>query len=113
MSESPVQDILMRSSALYSKKNADYGDSWRLGGETMALWLAELQDESPSMPTDPQRLAALFLFARQLDKLIRTFNGMFCKDSMEVPEGIAETAEDMVTYSAMLATLAYELEENE
>jgi len=100
-------EILKESSELYEKKNDDYGDSWRLVGKTMQLWLDHLGQDSLELSNEKE-LNSFGLFTRRLDKMIRAFNGWFCADEMQVNESVVETQEDEIPYSAMHCQLAEE-----
>lgn len=97
----PVSEILADSEQLYRDKNDDYGDSWRLIGKTLAVWLDHQGEDELKIPADPAYLNSFGLFTRRLDKMIRLFNGTFLADEMKVDESIAETAQDDVNYAAM------------
>ncbi|WP_372611554.1 hypothetical protein [Halomonas sp.] len=99
-------DVLEDSSSLYERKNADYGDAWRLVGKTMELWLQHQNVEELTIPANQHELNSFSLFTRRLDKMIREFNGWFVADGMEVEESIAETHQDDVPYAAMHTELA-------
>lgn len=104
-------EIMGDSRDLYERKNADYGDSWRLAGKTMALWFQHQGLEEVRIPTNEYHMTAFQLFTRRLDKMIRTFNGWFMLDEGEefrVNESIVETHEDQVPYAAMHTQLAEE-----
>lgn len=104
-------EILSDSKELYERKNADYGDSWKLVGKTIAMWLDHQDIETLQIPVNKYTMNSLGLFTRRLDKMIREFNGWFCLeegDSFQVNESIAETHEDDVPYAAMHTQLAEE-----
>lgn len=106
-----ASEIMSDSQGLYERKNADYGDSWKLTGKTMALWLQHQGQDELRVPVNEHTMNALGLFTRRLDKMIREFNGWFCLDEGEefqVDESIAETHQDDVPYSAMHCQLAEE-----
>jgi len=79
--------LLAESARLYRSKNDDYGDAWRLAGETMAMW-AEHNGIDEINPTDPAQMVSLNLFIQRLHKLIRVFNLEF--------GGIEPSNEDVV-----------------
>jgi hypothetical protein len=100
-----------QSRDLYERKNADYGDSWRLTGKTMAMWLQHQGRDELRIPATEYHLNALGLFTRRLDKIIREFNGWMIMqegDDFRVNESIVETHMDDVPYSAMHTQLAEE-----
>ena len=106
------EEILSRNADTYRRKNADYGDSWRLVGETMALWLQHTGQEELHVPADPDALNGLGLFTRRLDKVIRAFNAEYVVDELNF-ESTADAHEDESTYSAMHASLLREREARE
>lgn len=102
-----AEEILKESSELYEKKNDDYGDSWRLVGKTMQLWLDHLGQDSLELSNEKE-LNSFGLFTRRLDKMIRSFNIWFCADETRVNESVVETQEDEIPYAAMHTQLAEE-----
>lgn len=108
MSIAPTPDeVLTENAETYRAKNQDYGDSWRLAGETLALWLQHAGCDELRVPADPDSLNAVGLFTRRLDKLIRSFNGQFVAGEMNF-ESTADAHEDESTYAAMAASLLRE-----
>jgi hypothetical protein len=103
------EDILEAAKQLYSDKEEDYGESWRLTGEILSLIIEKQGKEEITIPSDPEYLIALGLYTRRLDKLVRSFNGTFIQDDLEVDETISETVKDQVPYSAMHTTIAQEM----
>lgn len=104
-------EIMQESQELYDRKNADYGDSWRLAGKTMALWFEHQGMDEVRIPTNEYHMTAFQLFTRRLDKMIRTFNSWFMLeegDELQVSESTIETHEDEVPYAAMHTQLAEE-----
>ena len=99
-------EVLEDSTDLYRRKNADYGDSWRLVGKTLALWLEHQGVEELTIPVNEYTMNSLGLFTRRLDKMIRTWNGWFVANEFQVAESIAETHTDDVPYAAMHTELA-------
>lgn len=106
-------EIMEDAADLYERKNADYGDSWRLVGKTIALWLDHQGEDKITIPADSAHLNDFGLLYRRLDKTIRQFNGTYVVDEMEVDESVAETAEDDVPYAAMHAALVEEMVSDE
>jgi hypothetical protein len=102
-----ASEILEESSELYKKKNDDYGDSWRLVGKTMQLWLDHLGQDSLELSNEKE-LNSFGLFTRRLDKMVRAFNIWFCADKTRVNESVVETQEDEIPYAAMHTQLAEE-----
>lgn len=110
MSERSAEEILEDSMELYSRKNDDYADSWRLTGETIALWLQHEDIEQLEIEADPEYLIAMGLYTRRLDKMIRSFMQTFANEGpLKVDESVVETTEDQVPYAAMQAAIAEEL----
>lgn len=107
-----VTNILNESEEVYEKKNEDYGDSWRLVGKTLALWIEESDQDEITIPADEDFLTALGLYTRRLDKMIRSFNGTFLKDGYEVDENLSETVGDQVPYAAMHTLTAENIEDS-
>lgn len=104
-------EVMTDSQNLYDRKNADYGDSWKLAGKTLALWFQHQGMDEVRIPTNEYHMTSFQLFTRRLDKMIRTFNGWFMLDEgdeLQVSESIVETHEDEVPYSAMHTQLAEE-----
>jgi hypothetical protein len=108
MMESP-QEILTENAQTYDEKNDDYGDSWRLVGETLSLWCRHAGADELVFPTDSETLNSLGLFTRRLDKIIRAFNGEFLADELNF-ESIRDSHADESTYAAMHASLLAEQE---
>jgi len=96
-------DVLMDNARLYAEKNDDYGNSWRLVGETIALWSDELNVESVDL-SDPTQAAMLGLYWERLIKLVRGFNLEFSEQSPN-NESTSESHADASTYAAMQAAL--------
>lgn len=104
-------EIMEDSRNVYERKNADYGDSWKLTGKTLALWAEHNDMDEIRVPVEEGALISFGLFTRRLDKMIREFNGWFMMDEDEefqVDESITETHGDDVPYSAMHTQIAEE-----
>lgn len=95
--------VLEDNASLYREKNADYGNSWRLVGETVALWADELGVDSVDV-SDADNAAALGLYWERLIKLVRAFNLEF-SDQTPHNEATTESHADASTYAAMQAAL--------
>lgn len=106
---SQPDEILTANAETYRAKNKDYGDSWRLAGKTVALWLQHAGVEEVSLLADEDTWNSVGLFTRRLDKMIRSFNAEFVVDELNF-ESTADAHEDESTYGAMHASL---LRENE
>ena len=96
-------EVLADSAQLYEQKNEDYGNSWTLVGETIALWSDELGVDEID-PTDPEQAAKMGIYWERLIKLIRAFNLEF-NDETPNNESTAESHQDASTYAAMHASL--------
>lgn len=104
-------EIMRDSQDLYERKNADYGDSWKLAGKTLAMWLRHQGYDELRIPATEYHMNSLGLFTRRLDKMIREWNGWMCLeegDDFRVNESISETHNDDVPYGAMHTQLAEE-----
>ena len=101
-------EVLADSADLYERKNADYGDSWKLVGEILAMILQHQGMDKLTIPVTPEALNSLGLFFRRGDKFTREFNGWFGPGDLQVNESIAETHQDDVPYGAMHTELAEE-----
>ena len=95
--------VLEDNASLYREKNADYGNSWRLVGETVGMWADELEIDSVDV-SDPENAAALGLYWERLIKLVRAFNLEF-SDQTPNNEATTESHADASTYAAMQAAL--------
>ena len=95
--------VLEDNASLYREKNADYGNSWRLVGETVGMWADELGIDSVDV-SDPENAAALGLYWERLIKLVRAFNLEF-SDQTPNNEATTESHADASTYAAMQAAL--------
>lgn len=102
-------EILRENAETYKDKNSDYGDSWRLAGLTIALWLEHSGVDELTLPTDEGTWNSIGLFTRRLDKMIRSFNAQFVVDELNF-ESTADAHEDESTYAAMHASLIRENE---
>jgi len=110
MTDSPTT-LLEEAKTLYSKKEDDYGESWKLTGEILSKIIKQQGNDELVIPAEPEYLIALGLYTRRLDKLVRSFNGTFMKDALKVDESVEETVEDQIPYAAMQATVAGTLNE--
>jgi hypothetical protein len=91
-----------QAAEMYRRKNADYGESWRLAGETLNLWCDNLDIDS--LPTDEQSLISLGLFFQRFHKLTRAFNGEFARDELH-HESVFDSHHDESTYAQMHASV--------
>jgi hypothetical protein len=105
-----TNDVLQDASELYERKNEDYADSWRLTGQTIAMWLQHEGNDVTEIPNNPEAWIAIGLYTRRLDKMIRSFMQIFNNDGEpEVDEAVTETTEDQVPYAAMQTVIAEEM----
>jgi hypothetical protein len=109
--KSPAE-ILQANAETYREKEDDYGESWKLAGKTLALWLNHNGLDELVLDADADTLNSLGLFTRRLDKMIRAFNGEFMADDLNF-ESVADSHEDESTYAAMHASLLAEQEPTE
>lgn len=99
-------DELLRNGAdVYEQKNADYGGSWRLAGETLAMWADELDAEIDIQ--DEQEAVSIGLYFQRMHKLTRGFNLEFGQGNPE-NEPIVDSHGDEKVYAAMHESLAQE-----
>lgn len=103
VSETP-DDVLSDSAELYRQKNDDYGEAWRLAGETIALW-ADTAGVDTVDPTDERQMVSLCLWVQRLHKLVRGFNLEYSGDEPTF-ESVTESHRDELTYAAMHAVEA-------
>lgn len=83
---------------LFEKKNADYGDSWRMSGLILYLILG------PVCLDTPYKQMAYGVFTRMLDKVVRAANLIFCATERQVQdEKPSRTLEDLGVYAQMIA----------
>jgi hypothetical protein len=109
MSASPAE-VLESAKTLYEDKEEDYGASWRLTGEILSEIIKTQGKEEITIPAEPEYLIAFGLYTRRLDKLVRSFNGTFIADEMNVDESVTETVKDQAPYAAMQTTIAQEMQ---
>ena len=112
MSTSPPQ-FLEQAKTTYEDKEQDYGESWRLTGKILQLIIDQQGKDEITIPNEYEYFAALGLYTRRLDKLVRSFNGTFIADEMVVDENTTETISDQIAYAAMHSTLSLEMETEE
>lgn len=96
---SPTPDEILEANAeLFKQKNEDYGDSWRLAGETLADWAEHLDADVDVQ--DPQEAVSFGLYVQRIHKLIRAFNLEFGHGDPN-NEPISESHRDESTYAAI------------
>ena len=99
-SDTPSPDDVLRDNAdLFEQKNEDYGGSWRLAGETLAMWADELDFEEID-PSDERQMVSVGLYFQRLHKLVRATNLEF-GDGDPNNEPIAESHRDESTYAGI------------
>jgi len=111
MNSRTVEEILNDSEELFSRKEEDYGESWKLTGRILSLIIEQQGKEEITIPSEPEYLISLGLYTRRLDKLVRSFNATFIQGELEVDESVPETVEDQVPYAAMQTSVAEDLAE--
>ena len=88
----------------FGKKNRNYGDSWLLTGQTIALWFPD----GIELKTVRQHII-YGLLTRMLDKLIRLAHLELAGVPDEVGEASSETAGDLGVYGLMVSGLLAQL----
>jgi hypothetical protein len=104
-------DILRDGADTFQQKNEDYGSSWTLVGETVALWSQELDIDSID-PSDPREAARMGIYWERLIKLVRAFNLEF-SDSTPNNESTRDSHVDETVYAAMAASLSDSKDESD
>lgn len=98
---SSVIDIMGTWLETYKSKNSNYGSSWLLTGQTMALWFPK------GIKVDSARkFVMLGLTVRMLDKLIRAAHLELTSEEDKVGERSSETYGDLGVYGFMAAAAA-------
>lgn len=98
-----VTGIMRKWGDTYEKKNANYGASWLLTGETMSLWFPK------GITIDTPRKFIMFgLTVRMLDKIMRAANLELAGEEDKVGEQSSESYGDLGVYGFMAATVASE-----
>ena len=101
----PDPDEVLRSNAdLYEQKDEDYGSSWELAGQTMAMW-AEQCGIDQIDPSNPQQMVSLGLYFQRLHKITRSYNLEFGSGDPN-NEPIGESHRDESTYAGIHASYA-------
>lgn len=98
-------DVLEANADLYRRKEDDYGEAWRIAGETLAMWADDLDIEFD--PTDPQSAVTWNLYMQRLHKLVRAFNLNYGGEGPN-NESITESHADASTYAAIHASYVNE-----
>lgn len=97
--ETPDPDEVLRDNAeMYQEKNEDYGESWRLAGETLSMWARELDADLDIQ--DEHEAISIGLYFQRLHKLTRSFNLEFGHGDPN-NEPISESHSDESTYGAI------------
>jgi hypothetical protein len=96
-----VVKIMEKWTGTYKKKNSNYGNSWLLTGQTMALWFPE------GLKIDTPRKFIMFgLTVRMLDKIIRAAHLELTAEQDKVGEKSSESFGDLGVYGFMSAAAA-------
>lgn len=105
--DTPSPDEILEANAdLFRQKNEDYGGSWRLAGDTLAMWADEMDIEEID-PSDPRQMISLGLYFQRLHKITRSFNLEFGSGDPN-NEPIAESHEDESTYAGIHTSFSLE-----
>lgn len=84
---------------MYRKKNANYGNSWLLTGQTLAMWFPN------GVHLDTVRkFIVVGMVTRMLDKILRFANLELTAEKDKVGEKSAESAFDLGVYGFMAGT---------
>lgn len=85
----------------FRRKNSNYGNSWLLTGQTLALWFPQ------GLKIDSTRKFIMYgLVTRMLDKIIRASQLELAEEADKVGEKSAETFGDLGVYGFMAAAAA-------
>lgn len=96
-----VVKMMEKWTETYRKKNSNYGNSWLLTGQTLALWYPK-----GLMIDTPRKFIALGLVVRMLDKILRYANLELTVEKDKVGEKSSESAFDLGVYGFMAGTAA-------
>lgn len=99
-----VPEKMNRTAEQYEEKDADYGSSYKLGGEIVELMMKSAGVEAIRLPADARVLNSFFMWGRRLDKSSRGFNGEFLAESMNF-ESTEDAHEDEGCYAFMHSEL--------
>jgi hypothetical protein len=97
-----VPDAIEAWAAKFRDKNANYGNSWLLSGETLALWFPQ----GLHIKTVRQQIMH-GLVVRMLDKLLRAANLELAGEQDKVGEKASETFFDLGVYAFMAGTACF------
>lgn len=98
---SAVTKIMERWTDTYRNKNSNYGNSWLLTGQTMALWFPQ------GLKIDTPRKFIMFgLTVRMLDKIIRAAHLELTTEQDKVGEKSSESFGDLGVYGFMSSAAA-------
>lgn len=100
-SSQTAADILQECSGTYEEKTEDYGNAWRIAGDTIALWAQE-NNIGHINPKDPDHMASLNLYIQRIHKLVRAFNLEF-GDQQPHNEPLLDSHKDGATYAGIHA----------
>ena len=96
-----VTKVMQKWMDTYKKKNANYGASWLLAGQTLSLWFPQ----GVKIDT-PHKFIMLGLTVRMLDKIIRAAHLELTAEDDKVGEKSSETFGDLGVYGFMAASAA-------
>lgn len=96
-----VVKIMEQWTETFRKKNSNYGNSWLLTGQTIALWFPQ------GIKIDSPRKFIMFgLITRMLDKIIRAAQLELTAEPDRVGEKSSESFGDLGVYGFMSAAAA-------
>lgn len=101
-----VSDTMTEWTNTYKNKNANYGQSWLLSGETLSLWFPD-----GIVLDTPRKFVVHGLITRMLDKIIRAAHLELTVEKDKVGERAAETFRDLGVYGFMAAEACEGLKE--
>lgn len=101
-----VSDTMTKWTDTYKSKNANYGQSWLLSGETLSLWFPD-----GIVLDTPRKLVIQGLITRMLDKIIRAAHLELTAETDKVGEAASETFRDLGVYGFMAAEACEGLKE--
>lgn len=96
-----VTKMMERWTDTYRRKNENYGNSWLLTGQILALAFPE----GVTLDT-PRKFIALGMVTRMLDKILRYARLELTKETDKVGEKSSESAFDLGVYGFMTGTHA-------
>jgi len=97
-----VPEAIAAWAAKYRDKNDNYGNSWLLSGQTLALWFPQ----GLKLTTTRQQIMH-GLVVRMLDKLLRASNLELAGEPDKVGEKASETFFDLGVYAFMAGVACF------